>query len=58
MAQLLEEKEMKLKGGLYHQTQIKLADITIGDIVDFHYRFESIHPFQDGKWTGGPYHYV
>ncbi|WP_199899000.1 Fic family protein [Paenibacillus popilliae] len=25
MERLLEEKEMKLKGGLYHQTQIKLA---------------------------------
>ncbi len=25
LGQLLEEKEMKLKGGLYHQTQIKLA---------------------------------
>jgi len=28
LAQLLEEKEMKLKGGLYHQTQIKLAYIS------------------------------
>ena len=25
LERLLEEKEMKLKGGLYHQTQIKLA---------------------------------
>ena len=25
LVRLLEEKEMKLKGGLYHQTQIKLA---------------------------------
>ena len=27
---LREEKEMKLKGGLYHQTQIKLAITPIG----------------------------
>lgn len=33
----------------YHQK----IDITIDNIVDFHYRFESIHPFQDGNGRVG-----
>lgn len=35
---LREEKEHKILGDLYHELQI---------IIDFHYRFERIHPFRD-----------
>lgn len=38
----------KLLAG-YH----KKEEITLKDIVEFHYRFESIHPFQDGNGRVG-----
>ena len=30
-----------------------LKAVTLEDIIDFHYRFESIHPFQDGNGRVG-----
>lgn len=31
----------------------KLETVTLDDLLDFHYRFESIHPFQDGNGRVG-----
>jgi len=39
------EREMKTLLGVYNSKQ----KVTIEDIIDFHVRFERIHPFQDGN---------
>lgn len=43
------QKEIKLLLDWYNDKEI----ITFNDIVEFHYRFERIHPFQDGNGRVG-----
>lgn len=42
-------KEMKLLLDWYNN----LTKISLGDIIEFHYRFEKTHPFQDGNGRVG-----
>lgn len=43
------EKNMHLLNDWYSS----LSDVTIRDLAEFHWRFESIHPFQDGNGRVG-----
>jgi Fic family protein len=45
------ETPSAMKRLLHEYNQIERADI--GDIIRFHYRFENIHPFQDGNGRVG-----
>ncbi len=46
-----EDVKNDMRNLLYWYNSIK--EITINDIIEFHYRFERIHPFQDGNGRVG-----
>ena len=50
---LIDGQQAHRKGGLYYKPQVLLAYNSNQTLAEYHWRFESIHPFQDGNGWGG-----